>query len=39
MTRAESWLIVAAAGDVGKTGDGETWYRIVEAGMAARQAR
>lgn len=31
MTRAESWLIVCAAGDVGK-GD-ESWYRLVEAGM------
>ncbi len=37
-TRAESWLIIAAAGDVGKTGDGETWYRIAEAGMAAAGA-
>lgn len=31
MTRAESWLIVTAAGDVGK--DGDSWYRIVEAGL------
>ncbi len=31
MTRAESWLIVAAAGDVGNAGD--SWYRIVEAGL------
>ncbi|HCQ64173.1 MAG TPA: double-strand break repair helicase AddA [Rhodobacteraceae bacterium] len=34
MTRAESWLIIAAAGDVGKPDDGEVWYRIAEAGMA-----
>ncbi|MCB1348232.1 MAG: UvrD-helicase domain-containing protein, partial [Maritimibacter sp.] len=38
MTRAESWLIVAAAGDVGKDGDGETWYRIAKAGMEAAGA-
>ncbi len=38
MTRAESWLIIAAAGDVGKPGDGETWYRIAEAGMEAAGA-
>ncbi|MCY1126634.1 double-strand break repair helicase AddA [Frigidibacter sp. RF13] len=31
MTRAESWLIVCAAGDVGKSD--ESWYRLVEAGM------
>lgn len=35
MTRAESWLIVAAAGDVGKPGDSDVWYRIAEAGMEA----
>jgi ATP-dependent helicase/nuclease subunit A len=38
MTRAESWLIIAAAGDVGKPDDGETWYRIAEAGMEAAGA-
>ena len=38
MTRAESWLIIAAAGDVGKEGDGVTWYRIAEAGMEAAGA-
>ncbi len=38
MTRAESWLIIAAAGDIGKPDDGETWYRIAEAGMAAAGA-
>ena len=38
MTRAESWLIVAAAGDAGKPGDGETWYRIAEAGLATAGA-
>jgi len=32
LTRAESWLIVAAAGDIGK--DGEAWYDRVAAGMA-----
>ncbi|MFP4327212.1 MAG: double-strand break repair helicase AddA, partial [Paracoccaceae bacterium] len=31
MTRAESWLIVTAAGDLPK--DGSSWYQIVEAGM------
>ncbi|GKY86482.1 double-strand break repair helicase AddA [Sinisalibacter aestuarii] len=33
MTRAESWLIVAGAGDVGKAGEAVSWYRIAEAGM------
>ncbi len=32
LTRAEKWLIVAAAGDVGK--DGNSWYQMVEAAMA-----
>ncbi|MEO1107361.1 MAG: double-strand break repair helicase AddA [Pseudomonadota bacterium] len=32
LTRAEKWLIVAAAGDVGK--DGSSWYQMVEAAMA-----
>ncbi|NVO55900.1 double-strand break repair helicase AddA [Rhodobacteraceae bacterium B1Z28] len=31
LTRAEKWLIVAAAGDVGK--DGTSWYQMVEATM------
>lgn len=31
MTRAEKWLIVCAAGDIGK--DGESWYNIVADGM------
>ena len=31
LTRAEKWLIVAAAGDVGK--DGTSWYQMVEAAM------
>ncbi len=31
LTRAEKWLIVAAAGDVGK--DGNSWYQMVEAAM------
>lgn len=33
MTRAESWLVVAGAGDVGN--EGESWYSIVKAGMTA----
>lgn len=32
MTRAEKWLIVAAAGDLGK--DGDTWYDRIRAGMS-----
>ncbi|MGH1464062.1 MAG: double-strand break repair helicase AddA [Cognatishimia sp.] len=31
MTRAEKWLIIAAAGDLEKSGD--TWYQIAEAGL------
>ncbi len=31
LTRAEKWLIVAAAGDVGK--DGSSWYQMVEDAM------
>ncbi|WP_171230164.1 double-strand break repair helicase AddA [Ruegeria sp. HKCCA4008] len=31
LTRAEKWLIVAAAGDLGK--DGNSWYQMVEAAM------
>lgn len=31
MTRAEKWLIVAAAGDVGE--EGESWYQIIRAAM------
>lgn len=34
MTRAEVWLIVAAAGDVGK--EGQSWYQLIAEG--ARQA-
>ncbi|MFK7939572.1 MAG: double-strand break repair helicase AddA [Roseovarius sp.] len=37
MTRAEKWLIVAAAGDLGKNGD--SWYDKVKAGMTAAGAR
>ncbi|MGB3146359.1 MAG: UvrD-helicase domain-containing protein, partial [Paracoccaceae bacterium] len=33
MTRAEHWLIVAAAGDVGKEVD-DSWYNKVAAGMS-----
>ena len=33
MTRAEKWLIVAAAGDLGK--DGRAWYDIVQAGLTS----
>jgi len=32
LTRAEKWLIVAAAGDLDKTGD--SWYQMVQAAMA-----
>lgn len=32
LTRAEKWLIVSAAGDVGK--DGTSWYQLVQAAMA-----
>jgi ATP-dependent helicase/nuclease subunit A len=43
LTRAQSWLIVAAAGDPGKEeAEGEAspppWYRLVEAGMTAAGA-
>ncbi|MEY8828330.1 double-strand break repair helicase AddA [Sedimentitalea sp. XS_ASV28] len=31
LTRAEKWLIVAAAGDLGKSGD--SWYQMVESAM------
>ncbi len=31
LTRAEKWLIVAAAGDVGK--DGSSWYQLVQTAM------
>ncbi|EAQ02991.1 ATP-dependent DNA helicase, UvrD/Rep family protein [Pseudooceanicola batsensis HTCC2597] len=33
MTRAEKWLIVAAAGELGKSGD--TWYERIRDGMTA----
>ncbi|WP_407493851.1 double-strand break repair helicase AddA [Pseudooceanicola sp. MF1-13] len=33
MTRAEKWLIVAAAGDLGKNGD--TWFDRIRGGMMA----
>ncbi|MFV0360025.1 double-strand break repair helicase AddA, partial [Tropicimonas sp.] len=36
MTRAEQWLIVAAAGDLGKGGD--SWYEQVRNGMLAAGA-
>jgi len=36
MTRAETWLIVAAAGDLGK--NGEAWYEKVQAGLQAAGA-
>lgn len=32
LTRAEKWLIVAAAGDLDKTGD--SWYQMTEAALA-----
>ncbi len=37
MTRAESWLIVCAAGDLGKTPE-DSWYGLVEQGMIASGA-
>ncbi len=37
MTRAEKWLVVAAAGDQGPTG--EDWHQRVEAAMTALGAR
>jgi len=36
MTRAEKWLIVAAAGDLGK--DGKSWYDTIRAAMVATDA-
>ncbi len=36
MTRAEKWLIVAAAGDATKPE--RSWYKLIEAGMQTRQA-
>ncbi|MDC0737757.1 double-strand break repair helicase AddA [Cognatishimia sp. SS12] len=36
MTRAEKWLIVAAAGDLEKNGD--SWYQIIERGMTSAGA-
>lgn len=37
MTRAESWLIVGAAGDLGKTAE-ESWYGKINAAMEAQGA-
>ncbi|WP_412552860.1 double-strand break repair helicase AddA [Shimia sp. MIT1388] len=36
MTRAEKWLIVAAAGDLGK--DGKSWYDTIRAAMVSSDA-
>ncbi|MCC1491174.1 double-strand break repair helicase AddA [Cognatishimia sp. F0-27] len=36
MTRAEKWLIVAAAGDLGRSGT--SWYDMIERGMQASGA-
>jgi ATP-dependent helicase/nuclease subunit A len=36
MTRAEKWLIVAAAGELGNKGD--SWYEKIETGMRAANA-
>ena len=38
MTRAESWLIVAGAGDAGGEGAGKGWYDLVAQGVAAAAA-
>lgn len=37
MTRAEKWLIIAAAGDLDKAGD--TWYQIAQSGMSSLGAQ
>ncbi len=37
MTRAEKWLIVATAGDLGK--DGKSWYATIRAAMVASNAQ
>jgi ATP-dependent helicase/nuclease subunit A len=37
MTRAEKWLIVAAAGDLSK--EGEDWYRVVNEAMGHENAQ
>ena len=36
MTRAEKWLIIAAAGDLGK--DGKSWYDTIRTAMVASDA-
>jgi ATP-dependent helicase/nuclease subunit A len=36
MTRAEQWLIIGAAGDVGE--EDQSWYRIIEKGMRSAGA-
>ncbi|MBK0326015.1 double-strand break repair helicase AddA [Rhodobacteraceae bacterium F11138] len=36
LTRAEKWLIVAAAGDLSK--DGESWYQMIQAGLQRADA-
>ena len=38
MTRAESWLIVCAAGKAGDEGEGKSWYDLVAQGMAGLNA-
>jgi ATP-dependent helicase/nuclease subunit A len=38
MTRAESWLVIAGAGDVGAPDSADSWYRIAEAGLRAAGA-
>ena len=38
MTRAESWLVIAGAGDVGAAESAESWYRIAETGLKAAGA-
>ncbi|MEM6588971.1 MAG: double-strand break repair helicase AddA [Pseudomonadota bacterium] len=37
LTRAEQWLVVAAAGDLG--GDGRSWHDQIRAGMEAMNAK
>ncbi len=37
MTRAESWLIVAAAGNIGKPDAGSSWYDLIAQGFTQEQ--
>jgi len=37
MTRAETWLIVCASGDLSR--DGSDWYQLVQSGMSSLEAQ